>query len=101
MEYEIGEGESVSTAVVRAVSAVDGRKPCHIPPLVRTVEPDALDALFATRSNGEPRTGGHLSFVYNHCQVTVDHDEYLTIRPLECVPRGTGNRDSRHPGLRR
>jgi len=31
MEYEVGSAESVSTAVVRAVSAVDGRKPSSLP----------------------------------------------------------------------
>jgi len=33
MEYETGADEPVSTAVVRAVSAVDGRDPTSIPPL--------------------------------------------------------------------
>lgn len=83
MEYDIDEDESVSTAVVRAVSAVDGRPPADIPRLFGVVDPDALDALFAGPAVGEPRTGGHLSFVYGRCRVTIDHGEYLTVRPIE------------------
>lgn len=83
MEYEIRRTESVSTAVVRAVSAVDGRKPSSLPPLSYVLNPDALDALFDSHADGGPRTGGRLSFIYNHCRVALDNDEFLTIQPLE------------------
>lgn len=83
MEYEIGVNESVSTAVIRAVSAVEGREPFSIPPLTHVLDPDALDALFDSRPNGDPRIGGRLEFVYCNCRITVDNGEYLTIHPLE------------------
>ena len=54
MEYEIGQTESVSTAIVRAVSAVKGREPCSLRPLAYVLDPDALDVLFESRSNGQP-----------------------------------------------
>lgn len=95
MEYEIGVNESVSTAVVRAVSAVEGRKPSHIPSLTHVLDPDALDALFDSRPNGVPRTGGRVAFVYINYHITVDNGEYLTIRPLDshsgaATDRGSG-----------
>lgn len=83
MEYDIGMDESVSAAVVRAVSAVTGRRPSSTRPLTRVLDPDALDELFESEAEGEPRTGGCLSFVYGDCRVTVDNGEYLTVRPLE------------------
>jgi hypothetical protein len=83
MEYEIGADEPVSEAVVRAASAIDGRQPAALLPLADVLDPDALDALFDAKADGEPRVGGRLSFVYNHCRVTVDNGEFLTIRPLE------------------
>ena len=86
MEYEIGDNESVSTAVIRAVSAIDGRKPESLPLLTGVLNPDALDTLFETRPDGDPRTGGHLYFIYNQCRITVDNGEYLTIQPLESHP---------------
>lgn len=83
MEYKIGSDELVSTAVVRAVSAVRGREPCSLRPLTDIVDPTALDALFGPRYDGTPRTGGRLSFVYSGCHVTVDNGEYLTLQLLE------------------
>ncbi|WP_424020018.1 HalOD1 output domain-containing protein (plasmid) [Halorientalis pallida] len=35
------------------------------------VDPDALDRLFAPKSDGTPRTNGHLAFTIWNCQVTV------------------------------
>ena len=83
VEYEIGPEESVSTAVVRAASAVEGREPCSLRPLADVINPAALDSLFDPRYDGIPRTGGRLSFVYNSCYITIDNGEYLTLQLLE------------------
>lgn len=83
MEYEVEPGESVSRAVVRAVSAVEGRNPESLRPLGEVLDPDALDALFGSRADGTSRPGGRLSFVYSTCRVTVDNGEYLTLQPIE------------------
>ncbi|MFD1646843.1 HalOD1 output domain-containing protein [Haloarchaeobius litoreus] len=83
MEYEIDRDEPVSRAVVRAVSAVEGRDPCSLRPLAEIVDPDALDRLFEPQHDGTPRTGGRLSFVYHGQRITVDNGEYLTLRSLE------------------
>jgi hypothetical protein len=86
-------GESVSMAVVRAVSAVEGREPHSLPPLANVLDTDALDALFNARGDGTPRTGGRLSFVYSNCRLTIDNGEYLTLQPLETGFRETSTRD--------
>jgi hypothetical protein len=83
METDIGATESVSTAVIRAVSAVTGRKPDSLPQLTEVVDPTALDALFDSRCNDVPRPGGRVSFIYTGCRITVDNGEFLTIDPLE------------------
>jgi hypothetical protein len=83
VESEIGPEESVSTAVVRAVSAVEGREPQSLRPLSDVVDPAAIDSLFAPQNDGTPRIGGRLSFVYNDCCVTIDNGEYLTLQLLE------------------
>lgn len=83
MEYDIGGDERVSTAVVRAVSAVEGREASALRPLSDVVDPAGLDVLFDSRGDGTPRTGGRLSFVYESCYVTIDNGEYLTLRMLE------------------
>lgn len=83
MEYDIEDGEPVSTAVVRAVSALEGRDPRSLQPLSDVLDTDALDTLFHPRSDGTARTGGRLSFVYSNCAITVDNGEYLTFDLLE------------------
>jgi len=93
MEYEIGADEAVSTVVVRAVSAVEVRDPLSLRPLVEILDPDALDTLFGARTDGTPRPGGRLTFVYGKCRVTVDNGEYLTLHPLD-----SRSRNERGPG---
>lgn len=83
MEYDIEGDESVSTAVVCAVSAVEGREPTSLRPLADVLDPDALDSLFGAQHDGAPRQGGRLSFVYSKCRVTIDNGEYLTLDPLD------------------
>lgn len=100
MDYEIGRDESVSTAVVRGVSAVVGRESDSMPPLGRVLDPDALDVLFDPRRDGKPRVGGRLSFIFCHCRVTVDDGEYLTIRLLDHLERATDDGESSRRHLR-
>ena len=99
MEYEIGADESVSTAVVRAVSAIEGREHRSLRPLSDVLDPDALDSLFEPRSNGKPRIGGQLSFIYSESVVTIDNGEYLTLNLLETARYERQDRKSsqRHP----
>lgn len=87
METEIGKNESVSTAVIRAVSAVNGRKPGFLRPLADVIGPDALDALFDPRSNDVHQTGGRLTFNYSNCRITIDNGRVLTIEPFETTGR--------------
>lgn len=93
METEIGESEPVSTAVIRAVSAVNGRKPASLRPLSDVVDPAALDALFDFQSDDGARTEERLSFSYSGCLVTIENDELLTIEQLETTDRASARSD--------
>jgi len=86
VEYDIGPGEPVSTAVVRAVSTIRDCEPSELGDLSRCVDPNALDSLFGTLDDGTPRTGGTVSFVYSDCRIRIDNDEYLTVEPLDDRP---------------
>lgn len=87
MTSEIGENESVSAAVLRAVSAVKGRKPASLQPLSDVLDPDALDALFDPRANDGLQTDGRLSFSYSSCHITIENGELLIIEQLETTDR--------------
>jgi hypothetical protein len=96
VEYELGPDESVSTAVVRTVSAIRGREPSSLRPLTDIVDPTALDTLFAPQHDGTPRAGGRLTFVYSDCYITIDNGEYLTLQLLE--DRSCDDRDRESTG---
>lgn len=73
MKTEIGANESVSMAVIRAVSAVTGRKPGSLQRLSDAIDLEALDALFDPRSNDVHQTDGHHSFSHSSCRIRIDN----------------------------
>lgn len=87
MDVEIGSDESVSTAVLRAVSTVKGREPDSLPPLTGVIDPGALDTLFDPRSNGVIPTGVGVSFTYSGCRITIDSGTSLAIEADESAGR--------------
>lgn len=57
------------------VSAIEGCNPGSLRPLAYVLDADALNTIFETQSNGNPRTGG--------CRVGIYNGEYLTVTPLD------------------
>ena len=68
--------ESVTMAVIRAVSDAIGTGPEELPPLADAVDPDALETLFAGS-----RTSAEVSFRYAGRSVTVAADRTVTVAP--------------------
>lgn len=89
--YEMDDSETVSAAVLTAVSAITGDSlgpstSCEeaatpaLDPLYTAIDPDALEALFQPASAGGLREG-HVRFSYAECEVTVQSDGLISIRP--------------------
>ncbi|WP_227378580.1 HalOD1 output domain-containing protein [Haladaptatus halobius] len=85
MEYEIGEDQSASVAVVKAVSEFEDCSPNSLPPLHETIDTDCLDGLYSARPNGTHRSGGCVSFVFSDSQVRVDNGEYITVHDTTII----------------
>ncbi|QSW97905.1 HalOD1 output domain-containing protein [Haloterrigena alkaliphila] len=87
----------VSIAVVTAIAAKRDVEPTELPPLYESIDPDALDALFAPTRPGGPRRG-RLEFTYDGHQVLVECGSDLEITiddtPMAAEPIAVGNRDS-------
>lgn len=82
--YLIQETESITDAVVRAVSTEKETSPTEIEPLYSAIDTDALDALFAPHMNGDPRSGsGTVSFQYSECDIRVTHNREVIIKKRE------------------
>ena len=77
VEYEIPEGEPVSTAAVRAVSSLKERDPCNLTPLYETIDPEMLDELCESQQDGT------VKFVFSGFHITVESGEYLLLRPVD------------------
>lgn len=82
-----GDGDSIdapcwrtpSRTVIEAVADAEGIPPEEVRPptyesLHDVVDPEALDALFAARSDGTPRPGGTVSFPFAGYDITIEHD---------------------------
>ncbi|UPV99834.1 hypothetical protein M0R88_15105 [Halorussus gelatinilyticus] len=79
--YRIREGESVTEAVVRAVSAEKDSRPTEIESLYSVIETDALNALFAPQLGGSRRmANGAVAFEYSGCDIRVTHDGEVLLR---------------------
>ena len=71
-----GDTGRPSERVVRAVAAAEGVDPVALSvPLFEAIDPDALDALFAT-----PRASGRVSFAYCGYLVTVTANGEVDLR---------------------
>ncbi len=72
----------LSTTVVHALAESTGVDVTDsTSTLYDSVDPDALDALFSSRHDGTPRTGGTLSFVVYDHRVIVHGDGRIIIEP--------------------
>lgn len=66
--------ETPSHAVVSLVAEAEDVRPIDLAPLHDTVDPDALDRLFAPTSTESSRTDGYIAFVFEGYHVTVHGD---------------------------
>jgi hypothetical protein len=79
--YGWDRSEPLSTWVVEVVTQVKGCESSALTPLYYSVDPDALDRLFAARPDGTARAAGSVSFELDEYEVTVDASGDVTVRP--------------------
>lgn len=69
-----------SQRVLRQVASLLDVDSLELPPLYESVDPDALDALFATPDGLSSIRTGTVSFAYAGCTVFVDDGGDVTVR---------------------
>ncbi|WP_226480449.1 HalOD1 output domain-containing protein [Natrinema amylolyticum] len=80
MEREVDAKNSLTIAVIRAVSDYENKPVDSLPPLSETVDSDALEAAFD--SDGNTDRHGRVSFVFSDSRVTIRHGKYITVEPV-------------------
>lgn len=79
MPYSPGPDETVGDAVIRAVSEFEDRPPSELPQLSKTVDPDALETLFAPESHGMDDFDGTISITYDRSTVYIQRTPDVSI----------------------
>ncbi|WP_435157024.1 HalOD1 output domain-containing protein [Haladaptatus sp. DFWS20] len=74
---------SLSIIIVEQVAAQKDVAPTALDPLYDTINPDALAALFDTRTNDASREQVKVAFEYSGCRVTVTGMDTVQVTPLD------------------
>lgn len=82
-----GDEERVSTAVVRAVAAITGRRQADLDSLYYVVNCDALDSLFRPSADASPPDDVEVSFPYHGFHVSVRSYGIIEIRRISSGER--------------
>jgi hypothetical protein len=75
--------QSLATAIVHHIATKHDAEPSTLDPLYEVVDPDALEALFAARNDGSPRSTGQVVFDYSGYEVTVTSKGDIHATPLD------------------
>lgn len=77
--HDWNRDDPVSRTIVDAIATCEGTQPSELPPLHRSINPDALNYLFETTGDDAP-TGATLSFSYAGYVVLVMSTGQILIR---------------------
>ena len=77
------ETDTISETVIAGVAALTDTSWEECPVFYETVDPDALDTLFAPQGDGTDRAGDWcIEFVYANCAVQITADGVIALTPL-------------------
>lgn len=71
MRSSLGEGESATEAIIRAIAATTGREPSSLDPLAYTIDPDSIDEFFC---RGPDDNELKVSLLYEGRRIEVTRD---------------------------
>lgn len=74
VKYDSGQ-TTPSLAVIIIVANITGRNPSELDPLSESINPDAVDALFAA----DRSSVSQLTFQYSGCEITVGTDGVVEV----------------------
>lgn len=87
MSHDWAAPESLSSAVLTAVSAAADCEPVELPPLYEQVDPACLEGLFSPEP-GSQRRNGSVTFALGEFHVTVAADGEIVVYPPAASENG-------------
>jgi len=85
VEYSISADESISVAVAKALARFEGTPAVSAEtPLYESIDPDALDALFADRPDGTARDPGEIRFATDTAAVVIRPETVRVFERVSC-----------------
>lgn len=88
VSLDVLAAESVNEAVTKVVAAYTDRTPTDLEPLAESIDPDALDALFAPPVAGKESTVREVRFEYEGCLLTVRATGEIRVQPTRASKGG-------------
>lgn len=83
MEYEIRPGETVTEAIIEAISLSENCHPRDLPPLYESIDTDALNNVFQPiRENTTDSPSDTVVFKYMDYWVTVYNTGLIEVEPI-------------------
>lgn len=81
------DGDGVCKAVVTAVADAKGVSPAEVsPPFSTAIDPDALEKVVASMSDGTDEPRGSIEFPFSGFEITVTGDRDVSVTPLDAPP---------------
>lgn len=77
--YEVDDNQTLSEGVVVAVTDLLDTDPAALDPLAESIDPDALNGLFADQFDGTPRSTGTIRFSFSDHEIVVSGDGQISI----------------------
>lgn len=74
-----GDGDDISTRVIRGVESIVGVDEDKTAWLYNSIDPDALDAIFSQKHDGTPREDGKVVFTARNCEISIRSNGEITV----------------------
>lgn len=81
-KYDWGDRRTLSGAIVTVIADIKDVSPLDLEPLHGSVDPDALNQILTPTPEGDDRTSGHVSFVFESHHITVYGDGEVAISDI-------------------
>lgn len=79
-QHDWSGNDPLSQTVIRSIAALSGCNPESGPPLIQSIDPDALNRLFS-QPRSDMQRNDHISFTHQDCRITIFREGDIILVP--------------------